>query len=66
MKKYLSTIIPVFLFLIFLVLKITKIIDWSWWLVFSPVILLFALYVFIAIYIITLKDDMPDEVLHKH
>lgn len=27
---------PALLFLVFLVLKLTKVIDWSWWLVTAP------------------------------
>lgn len=47
------------LFLIFLVLKLTKVITWSWWWVFSPLWISFAiaLVVFIlwALVLIVLK-----------
>ena len=35
--------------LIFIVLKLTELIDWSWWLVFSPTIIKFILIIFIII-----------------
>jgi hypothetical protein len=38
---------PTVLFLMFLVLKLTSVIDWSWWAVFSPMIV--QLILFIAI-----------------
>ena len=34
------------LFLIFLVLKLTNLIDWSWWWVFSPIWISFGAIVF--------------------
>jgi uncharacterized membrane protein YccC len=57
MKKYLTTIVPILLSLVFLLLKVTKLIDWSWLIVWSPIILLVAFYVGVIIYIIAMKDD---------
>lgn len=31
--------IPMVLFLIFLVMKLTNTIDWSWWWIFSPLLI---------------------------
>lgn len=33
------------LFLIFLVLKIAGLVTWSWWIVFSPLLLVLAIFV---------------------
>jgi hypothetical protein len=41
------------LFLIFLVLKLTDYIDWSWWWVSAPLWLTAILYIFIAIIMAT-------------
>ena len=41
------------LFLIFLVLKLTNYIDWSWWWVSAPLWLTAILYIFIAIIMAT-------------
>ena len=41
------------LFLIFLVLKLTNYIDWSWWWISAPLWLTAILYIFIAIIMAT-------------
>ena len=38
---FISKNMPIILFLIFLVLKLTKQIDWSWWWVTSPIWIIF-------------------------
>lgn len=43
------------LFLIFLVLKLTNTIDWSWWWVTSPLWLPFAIFFLIGLLIAILK-----------
>jgi hypothetical protein len=43
------------LFLIFLVLKLTNTIDWSWWWVTSPLWIPFALFVLIVVIIGSIK-----------
>ena len=43
------------LFLIFLVLKLTNTIDWSWWWVTSPLWIPFALFVLIVVIIGLIK-----------
>jgi hypothetical protein len=43
------------LFLIFLVLKLTNTIDWSWWWVTSPLWIPFALFVLIVVMIGLIK-----------
>ena len=39
----------------FIVLKLTKVIDWSWWWVLSPMWISFALAIIIAAIVILLK-----------
>lgn len=41
------------LFLIFLVLKLTNYIDWSWWLVTAPLWITAILYIVISIIMVT-------------
>ena len=46
--------------IIFVACKLFSVIDWSWWLVFSPTILnvlLFPLWIFIAAFGAYLKDE---------
>lgn len=51
------------LFLIFLVLKLTNTIDWSWWWVTSPLWIPFALFVLIVVMIGLIKQyNMSDKV----
>jgi hypothetical protein len=43
------------LFLIFMVLKLTKFIDWSWWWVTSPLWITVILYGVVVLYLIVTK-----------
>lgn len=65
MKKFLPTFAPFFLTLVFLILKLSKVIDWHWMIVLSPAILFFLFLIGVTIYIMTMNDDMPEEVLPK-
>ncbi len=55
-------IILLSLFVIFLCLKIFKIITWSWWLIFSPIffliILILVVYTICFILLLELKDRL--------
>ncbi|MBO5700358.1 MAG: hypothetical protein J6R57_02940 [Bacteroidales bacterium] len=47
------------LLLVFIVLKLTKVIDWSWWWVLSPLwigIVLYALIILVGIILAIIKD----------
>lgn len=46
---------PSWLTLLFIGLKLTHYIDWSWWWVFSPMLISFGLTLFILITILTIK-----------
>ena len=48
--------------IIFVVLKLTGVIDWSWWWVLSPILISFALLiiVFIIVLIIALVNKLKD------
>lgn len=48
-KPYYGASLPVVLFVVFLVLKLTGVISWSWWWVTSPIWIVAALFVMIAI-----------------
>ena len=48
-KPYYGASLPVVLFIVFLVLKLTGVISWSWWWVTSPIWIVAALFVMIAI-----------------
>lgn len=48
-EPYYGAILPVVLFVVFLVLKLTGVISWSWWWVTSPILIVAALFVMIAI-----------------
>lgn len=41
--------------IVFIVLKLTEVIAWSWWMVFSPMLVGYALIFVIAILIATVK-----------
>lgn len=41
----------------FIVLKITKVIDWSWWWVLSPVWIAFGFSLLIFVFVLTLMRD---------
>lgn len=45
------------LFLVFLVLKLTKVIDWSWWWVTSPLWIPFSLVIVTAVILSFLSTD---------
>lgn len=47
--------LPTILFLIFLVLKLTGYIDWSWWWVTSPLWILFLILLIIVLVLSALK-----------
>lgn len=38
--------------IIFVVLKLTGVIDWSWWLVLSPILIYFALLIIVLIIVL--------------
>jgi hypothetical protein len=44
------------MFLIFMTLKLTKVIDWSWWWVTAPLWGGFAILIIIAIIVFTIKS----------
>ena len=46
------------LFLVFLVLKLTNVIDWSWWWVLSPLWITFMLCMLIFILMVIVIDIM--------
>lgn len=48
------------LFLVFLVLKLTEVIDWSWWWVTMPIwgFIALALVLFIAVWVISIGVDI--------
>lgn len=48
-EPYYGAILPVVLFVVSLVLKLTGVISWSWWWVTSPIWFVAALFVVIAI-----------------
>lgn len=49
MKNENTISLPVIVFLIFLVLKLTDVIDWSWWWVTAPLWGVFAIIVLILL-----------------
>lgn len=50
MKTLFSGLISVFVFAVFMVLKLCKIIAWSWWWVCSPILAVSAIIVGVAVY----------------
>lgn len=42
--------------LIFVVMKLLEVITWSWWLVFSPLLIGFVLAVLLAVFIVGLDN----------
>lgn len=44
----------VILFIIFLVLRLTDVIDWAWWIIFSPIWGYIILYIIIVVLIVRL------------
>lgn len=65
-RKFMTSGIPLFLTLLFLILKLTSVIDWSWFWVFSPLIFTFALTGVVALgaivvmVIVTAMSFWPD------
>ena len=55
--------ISMILFLIFLVLKLTKLIDWSWWWVTSP-LWISAIVAIIVIIIVRIDRDSSDKTFY--
>ena len=51
MNKNINIAIPTPLFLIFLVLKLTGVVDWSWWIVTIPLWLPFLVFVAVFIFV---------------
>lgn len=49
--------------LIFVAAKVTGHIDWSWWIVFSPVILHFAIVLIIIVIAVIIACDIRDSVM---
>ena len=43
------------LFIVFLILKLTGTIDWSWWWVLSPIWITFLFFVFIAAIVLAVE-----------
>lgn len=41
--------------IVFIVLKLTKVIDWSWWWVLAPVWIPFVIFVAIALVVLTAR-----------
>lgn len=54
-EPYINLNIPLFVFLVFLVLKITHVIDWSWWWVTCP-LWITALYIIFWVMIVVLTQ----------
>ena len=54
-KLHINLNIPLFVFLVFLVLKITHVIDWSWWWVTCPLWII-ALYIIFWVMIVVLTQ----------
>ena len=44
-----------YLTLLFITLKLTSVIDWSWWLVLSPMLVNFALIFLLVVFVFILK-----------
>jgi hypothetical protein len=40
---------PGILTIVFVIFKVTGYIDWSWWIVFSPLIIVFAIALFVVL-----------------
>ena len=47
--------LSIILFIVFLVLKLTHVIDWNWWWIFSPLWIPVALVIIALIVILVLK-----------
>ena len=56
-KLHINLNIPLFVFLVFLVLKITHVIDWSWWWVTCP-LWITALYIIALVALWTLVETI--------
>lgn len=54
-EPYINLNIPLFVFLVFLVLKITHVIDWSWWWVTCP-LWITVLYIIFWVMIVVLTQ----------
>lgn len=54
--KNIDLTISIVLFVVFLVLKLTKVITWSWWWVTSPLWILMGLF-FLILFIVYLSTD---------
>lgn len=62
MKYLLLGLVPVFVLAVFIVLKLCKVIAWSWWWVCSPIWIPLAIIVLLAVYVVyTLRKDGHDE-----
>lgn len=55
--KYSGGNITTSLLVVFVVLKLTKLVNWSWWWILSPLWLPFILVVIIAIIMIAVNND---------
>lgn len=51
--------------IVFTVLKLTKVINWSWWWVLSPVWIYFILIILIAVVCVGLEEHSKKRVHHK-
>lgn len=51
-KVVYETNLPLILFVVFLVLKLTNVIDWSWWWVTSPLWLIIAIPVAVCLFVV--------------
>ena len=53
--------LPTLLTVLFVALKLTEVIDWSWWLVLSPTIATFFIYIaviaFAGLYALKFEDE---------
>lgn len=47
--------------IIFVILKVTSVIKWSWWWVFSPMIINFILYFIVAFVILIILNSFKKE-----
>lgn len=51
--------------IVFIVLKLTKVINWSWWWVLSPVWIYFILIILIAVVCVGLEEHSKKRVYRK-
>jgi len=53
------------IFIIFLILKLTNVIMWSWWIIFLPLIIPAIIYLILIVFVIQQVIRMKDPNLYK-